>query len=257
MAYRTKAACVLQAMGNMARSATMIERETSASVHELWRELLEPATTLPLLRAQAIVQRIYNEHIIDPDHRFHSKFFYEICPLVKIATHVGDNDTQIVISAPNDPYDGLLLFGNGNVQAIELTAAIDGHNKKLIIELLRERGSAPVYRKIEYTGTKRRRRFGPNEAEAVEMDVRDQELLERMQERLREKQRRARTNRAYREAWLGVAFDDWPPGHDPARWDKVCRKFLGAGPMEYTPFRRFFCVGIHQSYLFDSSHVGT
>jgi hypothetical protein len=123
------------------------------------------------------------------------------------------------------------------------------------MELLRRRGSAPVYQKIEFSGTKRQRIFGPNEAEAIRTDLRDNEILQNMERCLRKKQQRAGGNQFYRGAWLGIVFDEWPPGHDQDRWDALSTRLVEAKSFE--PFKRLFCVGMHRSYVFDSKRLAS
>ena len=72
---------------------------------------------------------------------------------------------RIVFSGANSRFDGLILFDKGRKQRVELTAAIDGHDEAVRMELLAKRGDAPAFQKIEASGSKRNRTFGPNETD--------------------------------------------------------------------------------------------
>jgi hypothetical protein len=225
----------------------------SSEMHDFWRELLQPGSIMPLSRAQELVNHIYKEHVIDTRLPFHKRFFHEICPLVTIASYIGDEAIGVVVSPRSNRYDGLIVLSDGRHQIVELTAAVDGHNDSLIKELLEKRGSAPVYQKIEHTGVRQQRSFGLNNSEAICMVKRDNELLHRMQKRLQKKKQIATTNHLYIGAWLGIVFDEWPPNNDRERWDYLSTRLIEGN--SYHPFERLFCIGMHRSYLFDSRRL--
>jgi hypothetical protein len=220
-------------------------------------ELRKPCRKFTIAEANTIVNHIWDHCCIDTQDRFHNTFFHEICPLLLIAEHIGGEATRIVFSGTKLRFDGLLLLENGRRQKVELTAAIDGQNEALRMELLAERGHAPAFQKIEASGTKRNRTFGQNETDGGRTDEYDHEmLLPRLERALAIKCDKARTNQHYSGAWLGVVFDDWvcPLGRTKKkkRFDPFCRRLLGDSHDRYAPFSRVFIIGVSRKYLFDS-----
>ena len=220
-------------------------------------ELLNPGREFTIAEARAIVNHIWKYCCIDTQDRFHNTFFHEICPLLLIAEHVGGEATRIVFSGTKSDFDGLLLLGNGQKQKVELTAAIDGQDEALRMELLAERGHAPAFQRIEASGAKSNRTFGPNKTDGGRTDEYDHKtLLPRLGTALARKRCKARTNQHYSGAWLGVIFDDWvcPLGRTEKknRFDPLCHRFLGNGRDRYAPFSRIFIIGISRCYVFDS-----
>lgn len=219
--------------------------------------LLTPGREFTVAEAEAIVNYIHDNCCIDTENRFHNIFFYEICPLLLIAEHVGGEAVRVVFPGANSRFDGLLLFNKGRKQKVELTAAIHGHDDALRMELLAKRGHAPAFQKIEASGSKRNRTFGPNETDGICMvDYDCGTLLPLLEKALARKIDRARTNQFYSGAWLGVVFDDWvcPFGtiEKKIRFDPLCRRSLGDDRDRYAPFSRVFIVGVSRRYLFDS-----
>jgi hypothetical protein len=114
----------------------------------------------------------------------------------------------------------------------------------------------PYFKKIEATGTKRKRKFGINQLEAINSEDYNHEiLLPLLKNALALKKMKAERNQHYTGAWLGIVFDDWiEPSKEkkPARFDPICRQLLGNDPKQHAPFSRVFCLGISRQYLFDS-----
>jgi hypothetical protein len=220
-------------------------------------ELLNYDRKFTIAEAKGIVDYIYYRCCIDTQDRFHNIFFHEICPLLLIAEHVGGEATRIVFLGANARFDGLLLLERGSKQKVELTAAIDGHHDALRMELLARRGYAPAFQKIQASGSKRNRTFGPNETDAGRADEYDHgTLLPLLRNAIALKITKGETNQSYSGAWLGVVFDDWvcPLGktEKKKRFDPLCRLLLGDSADRYAPFSRIFVVGISRQYLFDS-----
>ena len=201
---------------------------------------------------QERVDCILGGHLVINCHRDHKRFFYELCPLVTLAGHVGDDDTRIALSPQGTRFDGRIIFSDGREQIVEMTAAIDGHNDALVRRICAEYHSAPLYQATDYLKDILDGRR-PNEGAAICMDVRDEILLGFMKERLRDKKELAKSNQHYASAWLGIVFDEWPVGLDHERWDRLATELLSANDIH--PFERAFCVGIHGSYIFDSAHM--
>lgn len=223
-------------------------------------ELLECDREFTIAEAKTIVGYIYDACCIHTEDMFHNTFFHEICPLMSIAEHVGDEATRIVFLGRNARFDGLLLINGGQKQKVELTAAIDGRHDALRMELLTKRGDAPAFQKIQARGTKRNRTFSANETEGGCTDEYDEgTLLPLLKCALARKVDKAKSNEHYSGAWLGVVFDDWvcPLGRSKKkkRFDPLCQRWLGSTPRQYAPFSRVFIIGISRQYLFDSCQM--
>ena len=169
--------------------------------------LLKAGREFTVAEAKTIVNSIYDNCCIDTESRFHNSFFHEICPLLLIAEHIADEAVRIVFSEANSRFDGLILFNEGRKQRVELTAAIDGHDEALRMELLEKRGHAPAFQKIAARGSRRNRTFGPNETDGIRMAEYDRgTLLPLLEKALAQKVNRARANQLYSGAWLGVVL---------------------------------------------------
>ena len=206
------------------------------------------------------MNRIHDAFRIDTDDRFHNTFFYEICPLLVIAEHVADENALISFTGTQSQFDGLIVFGDPRrAQRIELTAAIDGWNAALQMELLAKQGHAPAFQKIQATGTRRNRLFGHNQTEAIRSEDYDRgTLLPLLEKALTHKANKTRTNHQYVGAWLGIVFDDWIcplADRKKGRFDPICRDVLGGRAELYSPFDRVFFVGVSRRYLFDSGEI--
>lgn len=229
----------------------------TSELRTLQEQLLTPGREFALAEALDIVDDIYDNCEIDTNCRFHNVFYHEICPLLSIAKHLGPEATKIAFTGAKSRIDGAILLGpDQRWQSVELTAAIDGHNDALVMELLAKRGNAPAFQKIEATGSKQNRRFGDNELKAIDRAQYDQEeLLPRLKLALVQKIDKSRCNEHYASAWLGIVFDDWiMPVNEKKkeRFDPICRQLLGDDPAVYAPFSRVFCLGLSRMYLFDS-----
>lgn len=220
-------------------------------------ELRKPGREFIIAEAKAIVNHIYDHCCIDTQDRFHNTFFHEICPLLLIAEHVGGEATRVVFLGANSCLDGLLFLENGRKQKVELTAAIDGQNEALRMELLAKRGDAPAFQKIEASGIKKNRTFDKNETDVGRTDkYDDRTLLPLLENALALKINKAKTSQHYAGAWLGVVFDDYvcplSRTKKKIRFDPICKRMLGNGPERYATFSRVFIIGISRQYLFDS-----
>lgn len=222
------------------------------------KTLLAPERKLAIVEAREIVDDIRDRVCIDWRDPFHKVFFYEICPLLVIAQSLGPEATHIVFMGPNVHFDGLIfLAGAREGQKVEMTAAIDGYNNALLMELLEERGRAPPFQLIQATGTKRNRTFGSNDTQPIRsLDYHNTNtLLPLLRNALASKQDKAKQNEHYTGAWLGIVFEDRVlPLHEKKneRFDPICKQALGEGPEHHAPFSRIFFVGVSRRYLFDS-----
>jgi hypothetical protein len=116
----------------------------------LGNELLKRNSEFTIAEAKENVNHVLSDHkkTIDTQDRFHNTFFHEICPLLLIAEHIMDEVTRIVFMGDNSRFDGLLLLGEArSKQKIEMTAAIDGRNDALQMELQKERKHVPLFQK--------------------------------------------------------------------------------------------------------------
>lgn len=227
--------------------------------HTRLKRLLQSGQELNIEEAREVVNHLYEHCRIDTRDRFHNVFFHEVCPLLLIAEHVGDSMTRIVFTGGDTRFDGIIILEEYcTVQKVEFTAAIDGYQDALRMELLAARGHAPAFRKIRASGTKGHRTFHEdgNADDAFEWAQRDQEMLRVLFDKaLKLKVEKARTNPNYDGAWLGIVFDDWimpPNDRKKGCFDPLCRRVLAAGARQYHPFSRVFFVGISRKYIFDS-----
>jgi hypothetical protein len=233
----------------------------SSRLPQLKQKLLTPGKKFSIAAAKEIINEIIRcsrEEPIDTRDRFHNIFFHEICPLLVIAEHVGNSESRIAFMGASAKFDGLIIIGREQLrQKVELTAAIDGRNDALVMELLRIRGHAPLFQRIQIEGTKTARTFGENEPEVQLVgEYEREELLPLLRRRISAKVKKSETNKHYVDAWLGVVFDDYvmPVGErKKEHFDPICREAVGVTPGSCAPFTRIFCVGISREYLFDSA----
>lgn len=230
-------------------------------LHELMKELITSGRRFTLTEAQVIVDKIYDDHCIDTTDRIHNTFFHEICPLLTIAKSVDGAATEIAFTGDVSGFDGMVFHeAMGKPQKVELTTAIDGRNDALIMELKKKRGSAPAFQKIQATGNKKNREFGENKLRAIKSNGYDQTvLLPLLKGALARKIRKSKKNQNYRDAWLGIVFDDQimplEAEKKQKRFDPICKQLLGNKLAQYAPFSRVFCVGISRKYVFDSHQL--
>lgn len=222
---------------------------------DLKNELLAKNKIFSIGEANSVVNSICNECVIDTLDRFHGSFFYEIRPLLTIANKLGDEVSSIQFTGAQSGFDGLLFGRNKEKQKVEMTAAIDGYNDSLQMELLAKQGRAPAFQKIDAKGTKRNRQFGKNESNAFTADDYYQALRLLFEEAIRRKTSKATTNADYRDAWLGIVFDDLillKSDRNKTRLDHLCSLMLDNSRRNYAPFSRVFFVGANWAYVFDS-----
>ena len=211
--------------------------------------------------SKIIIDTAFSNRIcIDTHHRFHNIFFYEICPLLKVAEHVCG--THLHHIGENDRIDGTIILKNGRKQFVEITSAVDGRQDALRMELLHERGDAPAIQDIEAEGRQGDRKFGKNQLVAVsnsELDGKRSDLIEAA---IRRKLNKSNINKKYDGAWLVVVFDDWipPPPSVPERgrrFDKICVNAIDKIGDDFSPFLRVFIVGVTRTYIFDRASCRT
>lgn len=205
--------------------------------------------------AEAITRGILSGPPVDTRDRLHNAFFHEFWPLTLISRHVGA--LTFTFSGLGPDIDGELHLPSGAKQFVEMTAAVDGQDESLRMEMLRQFGRAPAFGKIEATGTKNRgRKFSENDNHgglASEHD--DGVLFPLMRDKLKAKQLKAKSRPHYSTAWLGIVFVDHPPDleYRQRRFDPLAKRVLDLG---YSPFSRAFCVGrCWGNYLFDSATI--
>jgi len=228
----------------------------------LRKELLNPNKRFAISQAEKIVDQLRDpsqkDDRINFGDRFHNTFFYEICPLLSICKHIGNEESRIAFTGHTERFDGLIfLSGKPEPRKIEMVCAIDGYNDALQMELLKKQGHAPAFQKIQASGTKqKKRKFHKKEALAICSDTYYREtLLPLMQRALEDKTAKAPNNPHYAGSWLGIVFDDWVqpiPERKKECFDPLCRQVLGDDPERHAPFSRVFFVGISREYLFDS-----
>jgi hypothetical protein len=206
--------------------------------------------------AKNIVEKVFEKKlVIDPNDRFHNYFFHEIRPLVIIAEHVGDEETHITFTGNNDDIDGNIRFGDtGEIQAVELTAAIDGHQESLRMEHLEKYGRAPSLGDIPYSGNKNNRvikEFQPKLVRSQDYD--HNTLVPLVKTAIQKKIKKSKTNKKYHKSWLGVVFDDYMhPADKNDRLDPIFKNILENNPSLFETFYRIFIIGINREYIFDS-----
>jgi hypothetical protein len=131
---------------------------------------------IPLSEAEIIVNEFYENYRI-VDDRFHSFFFNEACLLISIARYIGDGDTHVTFCEPNSAYDGKIRQSE-DIYYVEFTAAIDGHNESLIMELVNDRGSAPMCQQLHPKGRRGSRVWEDIEEKVVSSDFLDKQMCE-------------------------------------------------------------------------------
>ena len=223
---------------------------------DLRNKLLTENRVFSIGEANKVVNTIYNECVIATSDRFHGPFFYEICPLLTIANKLGDEVSSIQFTGAHSGFDGLLFVGDELEHKVEMTAAIDSHNDALQMELLAERRHAPAFQKVDAEGTKRNRQFGKNELSAFNVDdYSNHRLLPLLEMAIQRKTSKATTSKDYKNAWLGIVFDDHFQTNEDrkkARFDPLCRWMLGDSGRSCAPFSRVFFIGVSRAYIFDS-----
>jgi len=220
----------------------------------LRRQILSGDHEYSIAEALHLVSEIL-KHPPMTGERFHNSFFHEFAPLVSLALYVGNDETRIAYTGTTIGVDGHLLLGPARCRRkVEFTAAVDGANEALRMELAAKRGAAPATGKIEASGSKHKRLFGANCTLGGRADRHDPELLELMKKCIASKQEKAGSRPDYKDAWLGVVLEDYPPGHlqKKKRFDPLCILAL-AQPFE--PFSRVFFIAVGGDYLFDSERI--
>jgi hypothetical protein len=220
----------------------------------LKQRLRDPGREFTIEEAREAANQLYEHGRIDIRDPFHKTFFEEIFPLFLIAEYVANKMTKVAFKGKDHPYDGEIIFGDQQPQKVELTAAIDGHQEDLRMELLEERKRAPAFQKIQYNGTRKRRAFSDNELEAICPKQYAWTTLRCLLEKaLRAKIERAPRNQHYNGAWLGIVFDDWLLTGEKEHFNPVCESVLNCAG--HCPFVRMFFVGFSGKYLFDSDQL--
>lgn len=229
-----------------------------ASVADLEAQLLVDGCTFSLPQAQKYIADVLATCSTRTGTRFHKRFFYEFVPLVTIAGHLAEPSITIVFDGAGHDLDGRIVFADGrDDQRVELTAAIDGQNEALRMELLAERGHAPAVGPIEYTGAKARgdRKFGPNETIVRDASETARDRFSLVAKALGAKRAKASTRPNYRAAWLGIVIDNYPPTEfKKPRYDPLCAELL-SDSTSYAPFNRVFVISNVGDYIFDSASL--
>lgn len=233
----------------------------SAHHIDLKKRLLRPGHEFTIEEAREIVNDLYEHYCIDTEDRFHNRFFHEICPLLLIAEHAADSMTRVVFTVEDTRFDGAIILGDERrTQKVEMTAAIDGHQDALRMELLDAPGHAPAFQKIRASDTEKNRIFDDDDDENEDEVIIPQQyyrgtLLPLIEKALERKVKKAQANVSYNGSWLGIVFDDWimPINHiKKRRFDPVCEQILAGKSGQYHPFSRVFFIGISRKYIFDS-----
>lgn len=221
----------------------------------LKRQLLTGSPSYTIAEAKKYVADVLACEREEADPTFEKRFFHEFIPLVTIAAHIDDTNCLISFAGSSDKIDGCLDFGCAQ-QLVELTAAVDGHNDALRMELHKKRGWAPATGKIQATGSKRDREFGANLISFRSSGTYNGELLRLMRTALEKKKERAPSRPDYHGAWLGIVIENYPPGAYQKKhcFDPLCVQLL-SGPGGYAPFTRAFVVSAVGDYLFDSASI--
>lgn len=226
------------------------------NLDQLKTAVLAEGKKFSVVEAVELTDAAYDARIcIETTDPFHNNYFYEFVPLVDIAKSLGNHVTHFQYVARKENFDGLLTLSNGELIRVEITAAIDGYNDRLQMELLAERGHAPAFQKIEFEGNKYNRVFGKNELVAFESSGYDHgTLMPLLQDAVARKVDKAKSNADYNNAWLGVVFDDYLQPNaqkKKARFDPLCAAVIsGVASAEY-PFARTFFIGLSRCYIHD------
>lgn len=227
-------------------------------VDDLEAQLLVNDCAFSLPQAQTYIADVLAARSNRTGTRFHKRFFYEFVPLVAIAQHIAEPGITIIFNGASHDLDGRIVFADGrDDQRVELTAAIDGQNEAVRMELLAERGHAPAVGPIEYTGTKARcdRKFGPNVTIWRDASETARDRFSLVAKALDAKRAKASTRLNYRAAWLGIVLDNYPPTRfKKPRYDPLCTELL-SNPASYAPFDRVFIVSNVGDYIFDSASL--
>lgn len=204
---------------------------------------------------KAIVDKIYNDrnHPIEPRDRFHNFFFYEVCPALKIVETEFGPESSLLFHEHSWPFDVSVWPDQDQPEIkMEMTAAIDGANEALRMELMCRRGHAPAIGKIDAQGTKQNREFGRNEPPASLAKQNDRENMILVAEAIQRKVEKSNKNESYRGAWLGVTLDDWLcvlQGSIHNRFDVMVTEFLQHTPIHYPNFARVYLVGVSRQNI--------
>lgn len=222
-------------------------------------EILKGTRSSTLAQAKQYIDAVLAFQSKEPDAVFHKRFFHEFIPLTTIAEHVGDTETKVCFSGAGHGIDGCLTLNHGqSIRRVELTAATDGHNEALRMELLAECGYAPATGKIPHTGNKNRddREFGPSEVMEGRSDLKADQVLSLVAKALADKQKKALTRPHYADAWLGISIENYPPGGALKRkhYDHLFSRLL-SNRESFRPFSRVFVVSTVGDYLFDSALI--
>ena len=176
-------------------------------------------------------------------------------PLVAIARFVGQKvASRISFTAIDEGVDGRFVSDSGDERRVEMTAAINGMDEVLRMEMLEHRGEAPAFGAIRASGRKHKRVFDRNQSYGGRVDKHDYGyILPLLRQRLRAKVAGAAKREAYRGAWLGIVFDDNAAlqSKRQSRFDPLCEQLFTRGN-GIAAFDRAFCVGITGTYIFDS-----
>ncbi len=224
---------------------------------ELIDRFFEPNRKFSVQETKKIVGQILNLGEIETTDRFHNPFFHEICPLLFISEYLNDSSIYLSFVGNNKRFDGLIYSKlNSSGQKVELTAAIDGHNDSLGMELLKQRGHTPAFQNIECEGPKKNRKFGENLTIAISRDgYIDRKLKPLMTESIKKKIEKAETNPDYANSWLGIVFDDYFFPNNKECLPSLCEEVLSDHNVGIGPFARTFFVGVSGKFIHDSAHA--
>jgi len=210
---------------------------------------------LSLRFCQKIANEILQNHCDKIEHNDHNNFFYEICPIINICRYIPQEKIDIEFCGDRRGIDGILHLNSG-VQKIEITTAINPHAKEAEDAYRGRYGHSPRPTPIpDVEICQDRHKCEP----LLSSQKFDQKFVfPILQRSLRKKVDKAKKNLEYKDAWLGIVFDDYicPPVKEEKcrrkRLDPLCQNLLGCNNETYNPFSRVFILGVSGTYLFDS-----
>ena len=204
-----------------------------------------------------IVDKATNGRAFKPGSRLHSKFFYEIRPILAISKYVQAKKIQFTLL--NAQVDGFILTRN-RWKAVEMTSAIDHRNEALQDEYMEKFGECPLTTEIEAKGTKRKRIIKEiNYQNSCARNVHEYlagKFMPQIKEVLEKKLQK--NNEIYNGAYLGIVFDDYLCPQEfnlkKKRYEPIFQSVLDNIVIDMRPFERLFFIGVSAEYLYDSKN---
>ncbi len=231
-------------------------------MYDLIKILLSEGGNLPLPKVREITNDILKE-TVDPNHRLHHPFFYEILPLIKIAECIqGEGVVNVQFCSQYEEYDGEMIFKNGNTKKVEFTRELNketGENEARRMRLLNERGHVPAFGKIKATYEKtetRRKKEVFEENQLITRQVKCEAWYQEISDSLVYAYQ-AKQLPKYKSYWLGITFNDWelPSLKDKYYFNIACNQFWKEVVATNAVFERVFVIGDSNNFIWDSRNA--